>query len=373
MQITTATKFRLYPNVAQSKQIDDTLDCCRFVYNHMLSRNIKAYKRRAEHLSYIDMQNLLPIMKIYLPWLNVDSQALKYACRQLDTAYGKFFKHEAGFPKYHKKHGRQAYTNTNAKAIHIDGNRVKIPTIGWVKAKGLRELPADVKICYITISRDPDGKYYGSITYKYEKDIPIHAISTVIGLDYKSNSLYMDSDGLTADMPHWFRDSQAKLAHEQRKLSKKVGSRKGERKSSGWKKQHKKVAKIQKKIANQRTDYLHKLSKDLADTYDAVAIEDIDMRALSNKGFGNGKATMDNGYGMFTTMLGYKLRNQGKQLIKVGKFYPSSQLCSNCGSRQKIPLSTRKYRCPCCGTLIDRDYNAALNIKHEAQRMLKSV
>jgi len=281
-----------------------------------------------------------------------------------------FFKHRAGFPKFHKKHGRQAYTSTQGSSIHIDNNKVKIPTIGWVKTKGLRDLPPDAKICYITVSRDPDGKYYGSITYKYEKDIPTHTISTVIGLDYKSNGLYMDSDGLTADMPHWFRESQAKLAHEQRKLSRRQGSRKGERKSSGWKKQHKKVTRLQKKTANQRADYLHKLSKELADTYDAVAIEDLDIRALSNKGFGNGKATMDNGYGMFTAMLSYKLRNQGKQLIKVGRMYPSSQICSSCGNRQKIPLSTRKYRCPCCGTLIDRDYNAALNIKHEAERLI---
>ncbi len=373
MQITMATKFRLYPNATQSKQIDDILDCCRFVYNHMLSRNIKVCKRRGEHLSYIDMQNLLPVMKTYLPWLNVDSQALKYACRQLDTAYKKFFKHEAGFPRFHKKHGRQAYTNTNAKAIHIDGHNVKIPTLGWVKVRGLRELPTNAKICCITVSRDPDGKYYGSITYKYEKDIPIHAISSIIGLDYKSDGLYTDSDGLTANMPHWFRDSQAKLVKEQRKLSKKIGSRKGEKKSCGWKKQHQKVARLQKRISNQREDYLHKLSKQLADTYDAVAIEDLNIQALSNNGYGNGKATMDNAYGKFTTMLDYKLKNQGKLLIKIDRFYPSSQLCSKCGNRQKIPLTTRKYRCPCCGYVIDRDYNAALNIKHEAERLIKAA
>lgn len=370
MQITMATKFRLYPNKAQSNQINATLNSCRFVYNYMLSRNIKVYKRRGEHLSYIDMQNLLPEMKKYLPWLNVDSQALKYTCRQLDTAYQKFFKHEAGFPKFHKKNGRQAYTNTNAKTIHIDGEKVKIPTIGWVKVKGIRSLPEDTKICYITVSRESDEKYYGSITYKYEADVQNKDISSIIGLDYKSDGLYVDSNGKIANMPHWFRDSQAKLAREQRKLSKKKGSHKGEKKSSGWKKQHHKVAKIQKKIANQRLDYLHKLSKELADDYDAVAIEDLDMRAMSNKGFGNGKVTLDNGYGMFTTMLNYKLRNQGKQLIKVDRFYPSSQLCSCCGNKQKMPLHIRVYNCPCCGTEIDRDYNAALNIKHEAEKMI---
>lgn len=372
MQIIMATRFRLYPNKTQSNLIDETLDCCRFVYNHMLSRNIKVYKRRGEHLSYNDMQNLLPHMKKYLPWLNVDSQALKYACRQLDTAYQKFFKHEAGFPRFHKKNGRQAYTSTNAKTIHISDRKVKIPTIGWMKVKGIRSLPQNAKICYVTVSREPDGKYFGSITYKYDVDIQSKDISSIIGLDYKSDGLYMDSNGKIADMPHWFRDSQAKLACEQRKLSKKIGSRKGEKKSSGWQKQHRKVAKIQKKTANQRLDYLHKLSKELANTYDAVAIEDLNMRAISNKGFGNGKATLDNGYGMFTTMLNYKLENQGKQLIKIDRFYPSSQICSCCGFRMKMPLSVRIYNCPYCGIKIDRDYNAALNIKHEAERMVKS-
>lgn len=372
MQIVMATKFRLYPSSTQAKQIDDILDACRYVYNHMLSRNIKMYKRRGEHLSYIDMQNLLPAMKTYTPWLNVDSQALKYACRQLDTAYQKFFKHEAGFPKFHKKHGRQAYTNTKTKAIHIDGNKVKIPTLGWIKVCGIRQLPDNANICRITVSRDSDEKYYGSITYKYEKDMPIQAISTIIGLDYKSQGLYMDSNNTIADMPHWFRDSQTKLVKEQRKLSRKQGSCKGEAKSSGWRKQHAKVARIHKKISNQRADYLHKLSKQLADAYDAIAIEDLNMKALSNKGFGNGKATMDNAYGKFTAMLDYKLRNQGKQLIKVSRMYPSSQLCSRCGSRQKMPLTKRTYRCPCCGYVIDRDYNAAINIKNEALRLIKA-
>lgn len=370
MQITMAMKFRLYPNKIQSNQINTIFDCCRFVYNHMLSRNIKVYKRRGEYLSYNDMQNLLPQMKKYLPWLNVDSQALKYACKQLDTAYQNFFKNKTNFPQFHKKNGRQSYTSTKANTIHIENKKVKVPTIGWIKAKGIRQLPKNSKICYITISRNSDGKYYASITYKYETEIQQKGVSSIIGLDYKSDGLYMDSNGEMANMPHWFRDNQTKLAREQKKLSKKIGSRKGEKKSSGWTKQHRKVAKIQKKIANQRLDYLHKLSKKLADTYDVVAIEDLDMRAISNKNFGNGKATLDNGYGMFTVMLDYKLKNQGKRLIKVDRFYPSSQICSCCGYQQKMPLHIRVYSCPCCGKEINRDYNAALNIKHEAERMI---
>ncbi len=378
MEIIQAIKFRIYPNKEQQYIINCTLGCCRYIYNHMLDRNIKAYKRRGEHLSYITMQNLLPKMKKYLPWLKeVDSQALKYACRQLDTAYKKFFKHEAGFPKFHKKSGRQAYTTTNATTIYLHDKSIKIPVVGLLKARGIRPLPDNAKICYATVSLEPDGKYYISVTYKYQAEEPPVAPKDInnlkfLGLDYKSDGLYMDSEFRTADMPHWYRKSQAKLAREQRKLSRKQGSRKGEKKSYGWKKQHKKVARLHRKIAHQREDFLHKLSKTLADTYDVIAIENINMKTISNKGFGNGKATMDNGYGKFTTFLKQKLDRQRKQLIKVDKWYPSSQICSCCGYRNKElkNLQIRKWECPRCGVKHDRDHNAAVNIRNEAIRLL---
>ena len=368
--INKALKVRLYPNKTQQHKINVTLGCCRFVYNEMLTRNRKLYNRRKEHLGYNAMQNLLPKMKEYLPWLKeADSQALKYACRQLDTAYTKFFKHEAGFPNYHKKHGRQGYTTTNMDCVAFDRNKIKLPCLGWIRCRGLRPLPDGYKLCMVSISRNPDGSYYASISYKYKANININTGNNILGLDYKSDGLYTDSNGHTAMMPHYYRENQTVLARQQKRLSRKVGSRKGERKSSGWRKQHRKIARIQKHTADQRADYLHKLSKELADTYDIIAIENLDMRAMSNKGFGNGKATLDNGYGMFTTMLDYKLRYQGKQLIKVGRWYPSTQTCSHCGHKQKLKLTTRIYRCPHCGTVMDRDYNAAVNIRNEALRL----
>ena len=135
-------------------------------------------------------------------------------------------------------------------------------------------------------------------------------------------------------------------------------------------KQLRKVNKQSMHIANQRKDYLHKLSTEIANRYDAVYVEDLDMKAISNKGFGNGKATMDNGYGMFLTMLNYKLAEKGKRLIKVDKWYPSSQLCHKCGYRQSMPLKMRTYDCPQCGIAFDREWNAAINIKMEGLRLL---
>lgn len=167
-------------------------------------------------------------------------------------------------------------------------------------------------------------------------------------------------------MPHYYRKSAKKLAKQQRKLRNKVAG------SKNYYKQQKKVAKIHRHIANQRKDYLHKESTAIAKQYDYVCVEDLDMRAMSNKGFGNGKATLDNGNGMFLVMLDYKLQEKGGGLIKVDKFYPSSQLCNCCGFRNLLlkDLTIRKWICPNCGTYHDRDENAAQNIKHEGLRLL---
>lgn len=375
MEIIRATKGRIYTSKTKYQLLDKTLYSCNYIYNHMLERNQKVYKRRGEHLSYYEMQNLLPVMKKYQTWLKEsDSQALKYACRQIDMAYRKFFKHEAGYPKFHSRRNGLSYTTTNSLRIKILDKGVKLPVVGELKVRGLKPLPNNAKICYATVSRETDGKYYVSITYKYEVNIeqPKFDKENFIGLDYVSDGLYVNSMAEGAEMPHYFRESQVKLRKAQRKLAKKQGNLKGQKKSKGWIKQHKRVAKIQKHIANQRSDFLHKESKYLADTYSGIAVEDIDMRSLSNKGFGNGKATMDNGYGEFRRQLEYKLSAQGKPFVKVDKYFPSSQLCCCCGYQNKElkDLSIRKWECPKCGCEHDRDINASINICEEGLRIL---
>lgn len=156
-------KFRLYPTEEQAERINKTLGCCRYVYNHMLERRIKAYKRRKESFSYIGMQNLLPGMKKYLPWLTeADSQALKYTCRCLDNAYKGFFKSGRGFPKFKSKHNHnQSYTTTNAKSIHVSDKAIKLPCLGWVPYRKSRDIEGE--ICNATIRRSASGKYFVSI------------------------------------------------------------------------------------------------------------------------------------------------------------------------------------------------------------------
>ena len=228
------------------------------------------------------------------------------------------------------------------------------------------------KLKSATISQERDGMYYVSVLFSYEKEIVLVSkdSTNAIGFDYKSDGLYMDSHGMKAKMPKYYRKQQKKLAKEQRNLARKIGSKKGEAKSNRYKKQQQKVAKIHRHIANQRQDYLHKKSTEIANQYDVVCVEDLHMRAMSNRGFGNGKATLDNGYGYFLEMLEYKLADRGKHFVKVNKWYPSSQLCSGCGKRKKLGLEERVYECS-CGLKMDRDYNAAINIRREGQRILR--
>ena len=379
MEIIRALKMRIYPDDAQKASIDSTIGSCRFIYNHMLARNRKVYDRRGEHLSYNEMQNLIPAMKIYLPWLrNADSQALKHACRQLNTAYDRFFKKKSDFPKFHSKRmNRQAYTTTAKASIDYDARnrKVKLPFLGWMRCSDNRVLN-NPEFEYATVSRQ-NGKYYVSITYSIEKAVHPVTVSEnqALGLDYKSDGLYVDSNGNMAGMPKWFRDSQVKLKKEQRKLRNKIGSQKGETKSHSYLKQLQKVRNLHEHISSQRLDYLHKESTRLANQYDAILIEDLNMKAIANKGFGNGKATLDNGWSMFTTMLDYKMAERGKRLQKVDRWYPSSQTCSVCGcvNENLKDLSIRKWVCPHCGAEHNRDVNAALNIKQEGLRLLNEA
>ena len=215
-----------------------------------------------------------------------------------------------------------------------------------------------------TVSQSSDGKFYASVLFEYESDVSYQVdLNNAIGLDYASNGLFVDSNGKRGTNYKFYRKAQKKLAKEQRRLSRK------DKGSKNYYKQLLAVNKLYRHIANQKNDNLHKLSTEIANLYDVVCVEDLNMTAIGNKGFKNGKATYDNGYGMFLDMLEYKLSDRGKILVKVDKFYPSSQLCSCCGNRKKLELSERKYICS-CGLEIDRDLNAAINIKNEGLRLL---
>jgi putative transposase len=316
------------------------------------------------------------------PYLKeVDSLALANVQLNLQSAikncFDKSRKSRNGFPKYKSaKHSKKSYTtnNQNGTIAVIDNKYIKLPKIGKVKIKIHRTPDADWIIKSATISQDTDSKFYVSVLFEFDNItvVPVSRTSTnAIGLDYKSDGLYMDSNGNVGSSHKYYRESCDKLAKAQHKLSHMKGSKKNEPKSNNYLKQLKKVNKIHKHISNQRLDNLHKKSTEIANQYDIVCVETLNMRVMSNKGFGNGKATMDNGYGMFLNMLAYKLSDRGKYLIKVDKWFPSSQICSYCGNRHYMSLSDRVYHCECCGLTMDRDVNAAINIKNEGLRLLK--
>lgn len=377
MLIIKSMKLRMYPTAEQTEKMNETINYCRYIKNHMIARNSVIYKRRNEHLSRFDMINLLPKMKVYLPWLReVDSRALQDSCRDVDAAFQKFFRKEAGYPKFHsKKNQVQSYTTTSVSVKWKKGF-VYLPILKWVKISDKRELPADSRICSATVKRD-HGKYYVSITYKVEVDVVPHPVDpdSVVGLDYKSKGLYVSSHGDCCDMPRFYREIEPLISKELRKLSRKQGFHKGETQSNNFKKQLSRLYKKTRHIADQRMGFLHEQSASIAKKYDAVCVESLSMKAIANKSFRNGKATMDNGYGMFLRFLEYKLLYQGKQLIHVDKWYPSSQVCHCCGYKNTDVknLSVRKWTCPKCGATHDRDINAAINIKDEGLRILGLV
>jgi putative transposase len=365
-----AIKYKLYPTSKQKELFAKTFGCCRKIWNLMLADKIEYYKTTGKML----MTTPAKYKKLdeYKYLKEVDSLALANVQLHLQTAYKNFFRdNKIGFPKFKSaKHNRKTYTTNNQKGtISLSNNSIRLPKIGVVKAKIYRKPELDWKIKSATITQDNDGKFYVSVLFEFDKSITKLPVSNnAIGFDYKSDGLYTDSFGNTCGNPKYYRKSQRKLARLQRQISRKTKD------SNNRNKARMKVARLQKHTANQRLDFLHKKSTEIANQYDIVCVESLDMKNMSNKGFGNGKATLDNGYGMFLSMLDYKLADRGKHFVKVDKWYPSSQICYLCGKQHKKmkDLSVRQFVCD-CGYSNDRDINAALNIKREGLRLLQTA
>ena len=370
-----AIKYRVYPNKTQEELLQKTFGCCRKIWNLMLEDKIKYYKETKKSLQTTPAK----YKKEHEYLKEVDSLALCNVQLNLQRAYMNFFRDKRiGFPKYKSaKRNKKAYTTNNNKGtIKVNNKCIKLPKVGEVKAKIHREPKEDWKLKSATISQEKDGKYYISVLFEFDKveNTYIADKTNAIGLDYASNGLYVDSNGNMGTNHKYYRESHKKLAIEQRRLSRKMGSKKNETKSNNYLKQLERVNKIHRHIANQRLDNLHKISTEIANQYDVVCVETLNMKNMSNKGFGNGKATMDNGYGMFLSMLEYKLSDRNKYLVKIDKWFPSSQICHCCGTLhpEMKDLTNRRMICD-CGLTINRDENAAINILNEGLRLLNEV
>lgn len=362
-------KFRLYPNKEQEKLIQKTFGCCRFVYNQMLSYRKEIYETQQKSMNKISCNNYCnQVLKKEYKWLKeVDKFALTNAIYNMDTAYQRFFKGFSSYPKFKsKKNNYYSYTTNNQKnnIRIVDDKYIHLPKLKTlVRIKQHRQIPKDGKIKSATISQNPSGKYYISILVEQEiKELPKNEFA--VGIDLGLTDFAITSDGIKYSNPRYLRKSLNKLAKEQRKLSRK---KKG---SKNRNKQRIKVARIHEKITNQRKDFLHKLSFELINENQVICLEDLQVKEIQQNKYLS-QSVSDVGWYEFRRQLEYKAKWYGREISFIDKYYPSSQICSNCGNNTgKKSLDIREFDCPYCGRHHDRDINASINILHEGLRLL---
>lgn len=364
MKVRRAIKIPIYPTEKQAVLIQKTFGCTRFIWNQMLSDEQRFYTETGSHFIPTPAR-----YKKQFPFLKeVDSLALANVQMNQQRAFSNFLKnpHHFGFPKYKsRKKDRKTYTTNFQNGRGLVKNGIVLPKIGIVKATLYRLPPKHWKLKSATISQTKTGKYFCSLLFEFKVDTPKEIFPTeenTLGLDYSSSLYYVDNNGYSPEKPKWFRVSEEKLAKLQRGLSRmKCGSK-------NYLKQLHKIQCLHEHIANQRKDFAHKESRRITNVCGAVCVEDIDLKAISQS-LNLGKSTMDNGFGMFRNFLEYKLSEQGKHLIYIDKWFPSSKTCCYCGYYNKsLRLGETEWICPDCGKTVPRDQGAAVNIKREGLR-----
>ena len=367
-------EIRLYPSKEQRVLIDRTLGCSRFVYNHVLALK----KELWEDYKLSFNPNLKSFKEEWKFLTKVPSQALANSYMDCLTAFNNFFnsikkktKQEAKFPKFHKKGQKDSFRISATKTskgydIRIeDHEHIKVPKLGLIKFRNYNNIDwSTVHIYNITIKKTHTNKYFASLCCELVEPKYIKPKFNVCGFDLGLKDFAIFDSGEVIENPRYFRTSQIKLSKEQRKLSHCI---KG---STGYKKQKLKVAKVHEKIKNQRKDFQHKWSRKIVNENQVIVSENLNVKGML-KNHKLSKSIQDASFSSFCNMIAYKALEQHRQYIKIGTFYPSSKLCHCCGFKYKgLKLEERFWTCPECGTYLDRDNNAAINILQEGLKIL---
>jgi putative transposase len=366
--------FRIYPNAAQETLIQKSFGCCRFVYNHYLVKRIEVYEKEHRLLGLNECCRDLTRLKCEagMEWLaEADSNALLISLKELDRAYKAFFRRvkqggAPGFPGFRNKRGRSSYTsrkNINRENVMIEKNAIKLPKLGSVRCRVSRRPQG--RILSVTVFQNPSGRYFVSVCCTEVEASHFPKTGRIAGLHLGITNLVTTSDGKRFENPRYFEKSEKKIARLTRNLSRKPKD------SSNREKARIKLARSHERVANQRNDYLNKLSTELARKYDAICVRNSNPAALTrDKRFA--KLATDAGHGALIANLRYKCAWYGKDLIMIDAYFPSVRTCSVCG-RESAEVgrrnAIREWECPKCGTLHERGVNAALNVLNEGLRV----
>ena len=357
-------KVRIYPTQEQKILLEKTFGANRFVYNYFLNLKSKLYEFYKIRISYNNSSKILTELKKQKTWFKeVDSVSLQQTLRDLDSAYQNFFSRRCKYPKFKRKDDKNSYrTNSNIK---IDNWYITVPKVGMLHFRDKNRFSGVTKIYNVTISKTSSGKYFASISAEVNIE-HFEKTNQNVGIDLGLKDFAILNTGEKIHNPRILKHLEDKYRKLAKSVSRKV---KG---SSNYRKARIELARFHEHIANIRKDFLHKLSTMLVSEYDIICMENLNISGLM-KNHELSKSFQDVSFAEFIRQLEYKCSWYGKTISKIDRFYPSSQLCSNCGFKNKDVknLNIREWVCPECGTIHDRDINSAINILHEGLRLLE--